>query len=104
MRLKIIEDGRDKLVNLANALQEGVEERTREELIDLSNKVLFNKGNVLSIAQMLYGIDDPILSRAQTALDEANEAANNSCAQITSLQKILEFLNLDSEAGSTTEG
>jgi hypothetical protein len=81
-----------------------VEERTCEELIELSNKVLYNKGNVLSIAQMLCGIDDPILSRDQTALDEANEAANNSCAQITSLQKILEFLNLDSEAGSTTGG
>ncbi len=38
------------------------------------------------------------------AIDEANEAASNSCACINSLPIILEFLNMDPEAGSITGG
>ncbi len=99
-RLKIMEDGRDKLINLADTVQEEAEDRTQEKLIELSNEVLYNKGNVQSMAQMLQGIDNPdILARAQLALDEANKATNNSSAWITGLCKRQESLHTDSEAG-----
>jgi hypothetical protein len=69
----------------------------------LSNEVLNNKDNVLSMAQMLRWIDNlDIIVRAQTALDKANEAASNSCARISGLRTRLEFLNIDSEVGSVT--
>ncbi len=43
------------------------------------------------MAQMLLNTDDPnILAQAPLALDEANEAANNSCIRITGFRKRLE--------------
>jgi hypothetical protein len=85
-RLKIMEDGRVKLINLADVVQDEDEERSRDELIELSNDVLYNRDNALSMAQMLRGMDDPdITARAQAALDEANEVASNSCICINVL-------------------
>ncbi len=79
-RFKKLEDGRDKLVNLANTMHKEVEDKTHKELIELNKEILYNKGNVQSMAQMLLTIDNPdIVIRAQLALDEANEAANKSC-------------------------
>jgi hypothetical protein len=58
-----------------------------------------------NMAQMLLTRDDPdILICAQLALDKANEAANNSCVQITDICKRLEFLPTDTEAESITVG
>jgi hypothetical protein len=51
-----MEDRRDKLIILAGVVQGEAEERSRYELIELSNKVLYNKDNRLSMAQMLQGL------------------------------------------------
>jgi hypothetical protein len=40
MRLKILEDGRDKLVNLANTMHEESEDKTLEELIELNEETV----------------------------------------------------------------
>jgi hypothetical protein len=64
---------------LADVVQDDAEERSRDELSNLGNEVLNNKGIVLSMAQSLKGTNDPdIAVRVQKALDEANEAAGNS--------------------------
>ncbi len=48
---------------------------------------------------MLKGTNNPdIAVRSQKALDEANEAAGNSCAHLAGLQTKLEFFSTDSEA------
>ncbi len=48
-----MEDRRDKLIILAGVVQDEAEERSQYELIELRNKVLYNKDNRLSMAQML---------------------------------------------------
>jgi hypothetical protein len=100
MRLKTIEDGKDKLFNLADTVYKEAEDKTQEEFIELGEEVLYNKGNILNIAQMLLTADDPdilVLVRVHLALDKGNKAANNSCVWITGLHKRLEFLPRDSE-------
>jgi hypothetical protein len=42
----------DKLIT-ADAIQDEAEERSRDELIKLSNEVLYNRENMQSMAQML---------------------------------------------------
>ncbi len=80
-RLRIMEARRDKLIVLADVVQDKAEERSRDKLIYLGNKVLYKKENMLSITQMLQGTNDPVIAfRAQKALDEATEAVGNSCA------------------------
>ncbi len=75
-RPKILKDGRDKLVNLADTMHEEAEDKTHEELIKLNEEILYNKGNIQNMAQMLLISDDPdILIQAQLALDEASKAA-----------------------------
>jgi hypothetical protein len=49
-RLKILKDGRDKLVNLADTMHEEAEDKTHEELIMLNEEIPYNKGNVQKIA------------------------------------------------------
>jgi hypothetical protein len=58
-RLKILKDGRDKLVNLADTMHEEAEDKTHEELIKLNEEILYNKGNIQNMAQMLLISDDP---------------------------------------------
>jgi hypothetical protein len=54
-----------------------------------------------NMTHMLLTNDIPdILIRTQLALDDANEAANNICVQIIGLRKTLEFVPMDSKAGS----
>lgn len=48
-RLKIMEDCRDRLINLAKTVQEEVDNRNQEELIKLGNNIL-NKGKMQSMA------------------------------------------------------
>ncbi len=48
-RLKIMEDCRDRLINLAKTVQEEVDDRNQEELIKLGNNIL-NKGKMQSMA------------------------------------------------------
>jgi hypothetical protein len=50
-RLKILEDGRDKLVNLADAMLLEAEDRTGEEIIELKDEILY-KGNLQNMALM----------------------------------------------------
>jgi hypothetical protein len=45
-RLKILEDGRDKLVSLADALHAEIEDKTGEELIKLNEEILYKKGYI----------------------------------------------------------
>ncbi len=100
-RWQIMEVGRDKIIVLAQAAQDEAEERSRDELIDLGSEVLYIKGNVLSMVHMLQGTTNPdITVRAQKALDEATEAAGNSCGCLVNLRTRLELLSTDSEAGS----
>jgi hypothetical protein len=48
---------------------------SQDELINLGNEVLYNKEIMLSMAQMLKGINNPDIEvRAQNAQDEANKA------------------------------
>jgi hypothetical protein len=104
-RLKILEDGRDKLVSLADALHAEIEEKTGEELIKLNEEILYNKGYIQNMAQTFMTTDNSdMLVRAQVALNEANKATNNSCIRIIGLRKKLEFLLTGSEAGSVTGG
>jgi hypothetical protein len=78
--LKIMEARRDKLVVLADAVQDEAEERSRDELIDLGKEFLHNIENMLSMAKMLRGIKDPdITVRAQKALDGTTEATSKCC-------------------------
>jgi hypothetical protein len=82
-RLRIMEAGWDKLIDLAESVQDETEERSRGELVDLENKVAYNKDNVISMAHMLKRtIDLEILSRAEKAFKEAIEAAGNSCKRL----------------------
>jgi hypothetical protein len=49
-----MEDGRDKLVklvNLADTMHKEAEDKTYEELIEPSEEVLYNKGNVQNMAK-----------------------------------------------------
>jgi hypothetical protein len=101
-RLKILEDGRDKPVNLADAMLLEAENRTGEEIIELKDEILY-EGNLQNMAQMLMSPDN--LDRrvhAQVALEEVNEAANNSRIRIFGLRKKLELLPTGSEVGSIT--
>jgi hypothetical protein len=43
-RLKILEGGRDKLVNLADTMHNEVEDKTHEELIKRHEELLYKKG------------------------------------------------------------
>jgi hypothetical protein len=91
-RLKILEDGRDKLVSLADALHAEIEDKTGKELIKLNEEILYKKGYIQNMAQTLMTTDNPdMLVRAQVALDKANKAANNSCIRIIGLRKKLKF-------------
>jgi hypothetical protein len=73
-----MEDGGDKLNNLADTVYEEEENRTREEVIELSEEVLYNRGNVQNMTQMLLTAEDSdILGRAQLALDGSNEASRS---------------------------
>ncbi len=58
IRLKILEDGRDKLMNLADAMHAEAEDKMGEELIQLNGKILYKKDNVQNMAQMLMNSDD----------------------------------------------
>jgi hypothetical protein len=58
-RLCIMETGSDKLIVLADAVQDEAEERSWGELVDLGNEVLCNKENVLSMVQMLKETTNP---------------------------------------------
>jgi NADH dehydrogenase FAD-containing subunit len=55
-RLKIMEDGKDELINMADTIQDKAEERFQDELIEMSNEVLHKKENMLTMAQMLQGL------------------------------------------------
>jgi hypothetical protein len=85
-RLRIMEAGRDKLIDLAESVQDETKERSRGELVDLENKVAYNKDNVTSMAHMLKRMTDPeIVSRAEKAFKEEIEAAGNSCKCLDNL-------------------
>ncbi len=51
-RGSILEDGRDKLVNLTNAMYKKVEDKTHQELIELNAEILYNKDNIQNKAEM----------------------------------------------------
>jgi hypothetical protein len=47
-----------------------IEDKTGEKLIELNKEILYNKGNVQNMAQMLMVSDDPdILVSVQVALE-----------------------------------
>lgn len=67
------------------------------------NEVLYNKGNMQYMAQMLLNTDDPnILAQAQLALDEANEACDQQLHSDYWIPQEAGILHTDSEAGSIT--
>jgi transcriptional regulator len=104
-RLRIMEAGRDKLIDLAESVQDETVERSRGELVDLENKVAYNKDNVTSMAHMLKRTTDrETVSRAEKAFKEAIEAAGNSCKHLDNLWTRLNFQNVDSEAESFLGG
>jgi hypothetical protein len=62
---------KNKLVALVDTVQNETEERDQDQLMDLGEEVLYNKGNVMSMAQMLKKIEDASIDeRAQRAFDE----------------------------------
>jgi hypothetical protein len=100
-RLQIMQAGRDKFIYLAESVQDEAEERSREELVDLENEVVYNKDNATSMAQLLKGTTDPeIAGRAEKGFKVAVEAAGNSCKCLDSLRMRLDFQSVDSKAES----
>jgi hypothetical protein len=69
----------------------------------LSKEILFNKGFVQNVAQMLLSFDDPNMwGQAYAALEEANQTANRSRYKFQGLQKKLEIMPTSSDAASIT--
>ncbi len=78
-----------------------MDEKLEDELAELNEEILYNKGCVQNMAQMLLNFDDPDVSGwAQAALDEVNEAANRSNYKTRGLRERLEFMLTGSEASS----
>jgi hypothetical protein len=51
--------------------------------VELNKEILYNKGCVQNMVQMLLSFDDPdVSSPAQAALKETNKAASQSCNKI----------------------
>lgn len=70
-RLCIVEASRDKLVAQVDTVKNETEERDQDQLMDFGEEVFYNKGNVVSMAQMLKKIEDASIDeRAQRAFDE----------------------------------
>jgi hypothetical protein len=51
--------GQDKLVNKPRAIHTETDDKSKEKLAELSKEILFNKGFVQNVAQMLLSFDDP---------------------------------------------
>ncbi len=91
--------GRDKLIVLADAVQDEVEERSRthwpgkQGFVQQRNRTEHGS-NVARNKQSRYS------GQGAEVLDEATEAAGKSCAHLADLWTRLEFLSMDSEAGS----
>ncbi len=48
-------------MNLVNTMHEEVADKTDEELMDLNTEVLYNRGNIQNMTQILMTTDDPDL-------------------------------------------
>ncbi len=71
--------GSDKLVNIAQAIHAETEDMTELGLTKMDEEALSNKGCVRNTAQMLMCSSYPgVTVRVYSALEEANEAANQS--------------------------
>lgn len=57
--LKILDNGQDKLVNIAEAVHTGTDEKSEDVLIELNDEIIYNKRGVQSMAQMLLSFNDP---------------------------------------------
>ncbi len=78
-----------------------MDEKLEDELAELNEEILYNKGCVQNMAQMHLNFDDPDVSGwAQAALDEVNEAANRSNYKTRRLRERLDFMLTGSEASS----
>ncbi len=72
--LKILESGRNNLVNIAEIEHKEAEKRSEVELIEMSKYMLYNKGCVQKMAQIFLDSGDPeVAHRAFKALKEATD-------------------------------
>jgi hypothetical protein len=61
-RLKILENGGDKLVNIVEAIHTEKEDKLKGEFAELNEETLYNKLCVQKMAQILLSFDDPAMS------------------------------------------
>ncbi len=77
--------------------------KSQDKLAELSEEILFNKGFVQHVAQMLLSFDDPNMwGQAYAALEEANQTANRSRYKLKGLRKKLGIMPTSSDAASIT--
>jgi hypothetical protein len=97
-----MEASRDRLVALVDTVQDKMEGKDQDQLIDLGEEVEYNKDNIASIAQMIKGTVNEGLSKRP--FDESMEAAKLGWQKLEVLQTRLEFHSVDLEVGSYLGG
>jgi hypothetical protein len=60
--LRILLDGRDKLVNIAECIHIKTEDKPKDKLAEFNEEILHNKGCVQNMAQMPLNSNDPDVS------------------------------------------
>ncbi len=101
--LKILKSGRDKLVNIAEAVPAEMEDRSEDELVEVNEEILYNKGCLQNMAQMLLDSRESEVTRlAYAVLEETKKATNQSSNKIRGLRKKLDSMPTGSKAGNIT--
>jgi hypothetical protein len=103
-RLKLLESGMGHTGKHSQSSTHWGRGQIRGWAAQINEEILYTKGGVQNMAQMLLSFSNPeVTRRVYAALEEANEAANWSSYKIRRLRKKFELMPTSSEDDSITE-